>query len=120
MAPIIDDDADELVRQVIAENPPEEQGIRDEWALKVGIHRKEDVNLRRRQPKKAAAPATLPTPQRLPPTNRSRTNATASLTPNTAVSDNLAFFLAGIGIVSLLMYVVSKQILPVVKKQRVN
>lgn len=34
---------DELVREVIDENPPEEQGIRPEWKEKVGWHRKEDI-----------------------------------------------------------------------------
>ena len=34
---------DELVREVIDENPPEEQGIRPEWKEKVGWYRKEDI-----------------------------------------------------------------------------
>jgi len=39
----IDDDEEKLVRQVLAENPVEERGVRDEWAGKVGWGRKEDV-----------------------------------------------------------------------------
>jgi hypothetical protein len=38
-----DDDEERLVREVIAESPVEGVGIRDEWAQKVGWHRKEDV-----------------------------------------------------------------------------
>jgi len=46
----IDDDEEQLVRQVLAENPVEERGVRDEWQQQVGWHRKEDVSsfLRRR------------------------------------------------------------------------
>eukprot|EP00977_Amphora_coffeiformis_P018450 scaffold6503_cov99-Amphora_coffeaeformis.AAC.4 len=42
----MDDDDDEvkkLVQEVIAENPVEEKGEREEWAARVGWHRKEDV-----------------------------------------------------------------------------
>jgi len=39
----VDDDEEALVRQVLAENPVEERGVRDEWEGKVGWHRKEDV-----------------------------------------------------------------------------
>ena len=43
------DEADDLVREVIEENPPEEQGIRPEWQEHVGWGRKEDIyNLRGR------------------------------------------------------------------------
>jgi hypothetical protein len=38
-----DDDDDELVRMVIDENPPQEQGIRPEWGDRVGWNRKEDT-----------------------------------------------------------------------------
>lgn len=38
-----DDGIDELVREAIQENPPEEQGIRPEWEEQVGWHRKEDM-----------------------------------------------------------------------------
>jgi hypothetical protein len=37
-----DDDEEKLVQQVLAENPPEDRGKRDEWANHVGWHRKED------------------------------------------------------------------------------
>ena len=37
-----DDDEEKLVQQVLAENPPEDRGERDEWAKHVGWHRKED------------------------------------------------------------------------------
>ena len=41
------EEADDLVREVIEENPPEEQGIRSEWQEHVGWGRKEDIyNLR--------------------------------------------------------------------------
>jgi hypothetical protein len=40
---INDDDAEALVREVLAENPPEEQGVRDEWNHQVGWHRKENI-----------------------------------------------------------------------------
>ena len=41
------EEADDLVREVIEENPPEEQGIRPEWQEHVGWGRKEDIrNLR--------------------------------------------------------------------------
>ena len=41
----VDDDEEQLVRQVIAENPVQERGVRDEWAERVGWHRREDVLL---------------------------------------------------------------------------
>jgi hypothetical protein len=37
-----DDDEEKLVQQVLAENPPEDRGERDEWANHVGWHRIED------------------------------------------------------------------------------
>jgi hypothetical protein len=40
---INDDDAEALVREVLAENPPEERGVRDEWNHQVGWHRKENI-----------------------------------------------------------------------------
>ncbi|CAB9515645.1 expressed unknown protein [Seminavis robusta] len=40
------DDGELLVQEVIAENPVEERGIREEWAQHVGWHRTEDVHLR--------------------------------------------------------------------------
>mmetsp|Transcript_27769 Transcript_27769/g.50139 ORF Transcript_27769/g.50139 Transcript_27769/m.50139 type:complete len:133 (+) Transcript_27769:53-451(+) len=46
-----DDFEESLVRAVIEENPPEEQGLREEWKEQAGWHRKEDVYLRRRQNK---------------------------------------------------------------------
>jgi hypothetical protein len=39
----IDDDAEALVREVLAENPPEDRGVRDEWDHQVGWHRKENI-----------------------------------------------------------------------------
>lgn len=41
-----DDFEESLVRQVIKENPPEEQGFRPEWKEHVGWHRKEYTHLR--------------------------------------------------------------------------
>jgi hypothetical protein len=38
-------DEEALVREVIAENPEKERGVRDEWAHQVGWHRKEDIFL---------------------------------------------------------------------------
>ncbi len=50
------DELDDLVREVIEENPPEEQGIRPEWAEHVGWHRKENIfNLRGRKERGDAA-----------------------------------------------------------------
>lgn len=43
-----DDDEERLVREVIAENPVEDVGVREEWVKKVGWHRKEGVGLRGR------------------------------------------------------------------------
>jgi hypothetical protein len=40
-------DEEALVREVIAENPEEERGVRDEWAQQVGWHRKENIFLGR-------------------------------------------------------------------------
>jgi hypothetical protein len=48
-SPLVDlpeDDEEILVRQVIAESPVVEVGVRDEWNQKVGWHRKENVLLR--------------------------------------------------------------------------
>jgi hypothetical protein len=48
-SPLVDlpeDDEEILVRQVIAESPLVEVGVRDEWNQKVGWHRKENVLLR--------------------------------------------------------------------------
>ena len=45
----VDDDEELLVREVIAENPVEERGVRDEWAGKVGWHDKVDVHNRLRK-----------------------------------------------------------------------
>jgi hypothetical protein len=39
------DDGAALVQEIIQENPPEDRGERDEWAQRVGWHRKEDVLL---------------------------------------------------------------------------
>jgi hypothetical protein len=39
----MDDDAEALVREVLAENPPEDRGVRDEWNHQVGWHRKENM-----------------------------------------------------------------------------
>jgi hypothetical protein len=39
----MDDDAEALVREVLAENPPEDRGVRDEWDHQVGWHRKENI-----------------------------------------------------------------------------
>ncbi len=47
---------DDIVREVIEENPPEEQGIRPEWENHVGWHRKENIfNLRGRVDDKDSA-----------------------------------------------------------------
>ena len=37
------DDGAELVKQVLEQNPPEEQGIREEWDSHVGWHREENI-----------------------------------------------------------------------------
>ena len=37
------DDEEELVRQVINENPPDDRGVRPEWDLHEGWHRVEDI-----------------------------------------------------------------------------
>lgn len=43
---IVDDEEEKLiVQQVLAENPPEDRGERDEWANHVGWHRKEDIGV---------------------------------------------------------------------------
>ena len=39
----VDDDGERLVQQILAENPPDERGERDEWAAHVGWHRREDT-----------------------------------------------------------------------------
>jgi hypothetical protein len=44
-----EDDGAALVEQVIQENPPEGRGVRDEWAGRVGWHRKENSRLRGRR-----------------------------------------------------------------------
>lgn len=41
----MDDDGEKLVQEVIAENPVEEKGEREEWALHFGIGRKEDIHV---------------------------------------------------------------------------
>ena len=38
------DDEEELVREVISENPPEDRGVRDEWESHQGWHRVEDTH----------------------------------------------------------------------------
>jgi hypothetical protein len=38
------DDEEELVRQVLKDNPVEERGVREEWSQRVGWHRQEDVH----------------------------------------------------------------------------
>jgi hypothetical protein len=43
MSPERTDDEEELVREVIEENPVEDMGVREEWTRKEGWHRKEDV-----------------------------------------------------------------------------
>lgn len=37
------DDAEALVKEVLAENPPEDRGVREEWNHQVGWHRKENI-----------------------------------------------------------------------------
>ena len=32
-----------LVKEVLAENPPETKGEREEWKLQTGVHRKENI-----------------------------------------------------------------------------
>ena len=44
MTPAIDEE--ELVREVLAENPVEERGVRDEWVDHVGWNRKENIHVR--------------------------------------------------------------------------
>ena len=51
----VDDDGETLVRQVIAENPVEERGVREEWVQQVGWHRKDDVLGLRGKPKQNSA-----------------------------------------------------------------
>ena len=46
VSPQQDDFEESLVRAVIIENPPEEQGVRTEWKEHVGWNRKEYVHLR--------------------------------------------------------------------------
>ena len=41
MPPVVDEE--ELVREVLEDNPAEDRGVRDEWAAHIGWHRKEDV-----------------------------------------------------------------------------
>jgi hypothetical protein len=43
MSPERTDDEEELVREVIVENPVEDVGVREEWTRKEGWHRKDDV-----------------------------------------------------------------------------
>ena len=50
-----DDFEESLVRQVIEENPPEEQGVRPEWEQHAGWHRKEYVGLRGAEHKQSDA-----------------------------------------------------------------
>lgn len=40
------DDGAALVQEVVDENPPEEQGVREEWRGQVGWHRKENIRVR--------------------------------------------------------------------------
>lgn len=41
----VDDfDEDSLVQEIIRENPPIEQGLRDEWKSRTGWNRREDIN----------------------------------------------------------------------------
>lgn len=40
---VANNELDDLVREVIKENPLEEQGIRPEWQNHVGWHRKENI-----------------------------------------------------------------------------
>jgi|EP00970_Alexandrium_tamarense_P008678 hypothetical protein len=54
--PSADDFEESIVRAVIEENPPEEQGLREEWNEHIGWHQKENVRLRGRQPKPDAVP----------------------------------------------------------------
>jgi hypothetical protein len=66
---------DDIVREVIEENPPEEQGIRPEWQNHVGWHRKENIfNLRGRGDKDADA-----TPKELPQNHAVNTESNEAL-----------------------------------------
>jgi hypothetical protein len=49
------EEAELLVRQVIEENPVQEQGIREEWSQRVGWHRKEIVRPHKLRGGEAAA-----------------------------------------------------------------
>eukprot|EP00984_Skeletonema_dohrnii_P026525 scaffold15880_cov113-Skeletonema_dohrnii-CCMP3373.AAC.9 len=69
------DELDDIVREVIEENPPEEQGIRPEWQNHVGWHRKENIfNLRGREDKDADA-----TPKELPRNHEVNTESNEAL-----------------------------------------
>lgn len=52
MAAVDDDDEEKLVREVIAENPVQERGVRSEWDAQVGWHRKENIRGRLGDPAK--------------------------------------------------------------------
>ena len=39
----VEDDEESLVRQVIAENPMEDAGVREEWKQQIGWHQKENI-----------------------------------------------------------------------------
>jgi hypothetical protein len=49
-------DEEALVREVIAENPEEERGAREEWAQQVGWHRKENIFLGRQHSTSGESP----------------------------------------------------------------
>jgi hypothetical protein len=48
----------DLVQEVIADNPVEEKGVRDEWKKQVGWHRKEDIHLLRGRRRSTASGGT--------------------------------------------------------------
>jgi hypothetical protein len=64
----IDDDGEALVQQVLAENPVQERGERQEWKHQVGWHRKEDIIGGLRGAGKPTAGTTIPpTTQQIEP-----------------------------------------------------
>jgi len=102
------DDGEELVQQILKENPPEEIGLREEWKDHVGWHRTEDihsVNVRGRQQERSVPHENFHRRLRGVDSSGSKSmkgGLSQELGPEVAWLANVAIGLAGLAVILLL------------------
>jgi hypothetical protein len=94
-----DDDEEKLVQQVLAENPPEDRGERDEWAKHVGWHRKEDSGVGIVNPNPPKAVTLTNPPKKIEDVSKSLRGGSRSNEKHGFDASDLLLVLIGIGCV---------------------